>query len=176
MAFHGPSVRAYSRGERRRSVEVAFPFGQIVIRIAATMSSKEDDILQAGAVPYRMRKGRLELCLITTRKGRWGFPKGIIDPGDTPKQTALKETEEEAGLLGDLTSGPIGSYRYRKWGSSLSVTMYLMEVTRAEKDWDESWRDRQWFSPEAAREIIDRDYLLPLVDAAEERLCKRVGK
>ena len=140
------------------------------------MAKKEDDILQAGCVPYRFRKEELELCLITTRKGRWGFPKGIIDPGETPQETALKESMEEAGLEGKIVGKPIGSYRYRKWGSDLLCTMFVMKVTGVEDTWDESWRQREWFSPEAAREIIDREELLPFVDAAEKRLQKELAK
>ncbi len=140
------------------------------------MGTKEDDILQAGCVPYRFRKGNLELCLITTRKGRWGFPKGIIDPGETPEETALKESEEEAGLIGKIEGKPIGSYRYRKWGAELVVTMFIMKVVEIEDVWEESWRQREWLSPEAAREILDREELLPFVDAAEDRLLKKVGK
>ena len=140
------------------------------------MGMKEDDILQAGCVPYRFRREQLEICLITTRKGRWGFPKGIIDPGETPQETALKESEEEAGLIGKIEGKPIGSYRYRKWGAELLCRMFVMKVTRVEDTWDESWRQREWFSPEAAREIIDREELLPFVDAAEERLLKKLSK
>lgn len=139
------------------------------------MSMKEEEILQAGCVPYRFRKGRLEICLITTRKGRWGFPKGIIDPGETPPETALKESEEEAGLIGKIEGKPIGAYRYRKWGATLLCTMFVMKVTRSEDSWDESWRQREWFSPDAAREIIDREQLLPFIDAAEARLLKKLA-
>jgi phosphohistidine phosphatase len=138
------------------------------------MAKKEVDILQAGCVPYRFRNGQLEFCLVTTRKGRWGFPKGIIDPGETPEETALKEAEEEAGLVGKIEGKPIGSYRYRKWGVELLCTMLVMKVTGAEDTWDESWRQREWFSPDAAREIIDRQELLPFVDAAEKSLLREL--
>ena len=140
------------------------------------MSTKQDDILQAGCVPYRVRKGQLEVCLITTRKGRWGFPKGIIDPGETREETALKESEEEAGLVGKIEGKPIGCYRYRKWGAEFLVTMFIMKVVEIADTWDESWRQREWFSPEAAREMLDREELLPFVDAAEDRLAKKIGK
>ncbi|NLS96403.1 MAG: NUDIX hydrolase [Planctomycetaceae bacterium] len=140
------------------------------------MAKKENKILQAGCVPFRFRKERLEICLITTRKGRWGFPKGIIDPGETPEQTALKEAEEEAGLSGKVNGKAIGSYRYRKWGVELVCTMFLMKVTSIEDHWEESWRQREWFSLDAARQILDREELLPLVDAAEARLTKQVAK
>ena len=140
------------------------------------MSRKETEILQAGCVPYRFREKCLEICLITTRKGRWGFPKGIIDPGETPQETALKESEEEAGLAGKIEGKSIGSYRYRKWGAELLCTMFVMKVTEIEDSWEESWRQREWFSPDAAREIIDRTELLAFVDAAEHRLVKNRAK
>ncbi len=136
------------------------------------MAKKRDEILQAGCVPYRFRKGRIEICLVTTRKGRWGFPKGIIDPGETPTETATKEAREEAGLVGKIVGKPIGSFRYRKWGVQLHCTMHVMKVSRAEETWDESWRQREWFSFEAAREVIGRQELLPFVDVAEKRLLK----
>ena len=137
----------------------------------ARMSIREP-IAQAAAVPYRLAEGVPEFCLITSvRKGRWGFPKGMIDPGDTPKQTALKEAEEEAGLLGQIEGKSIGEYEYRKWGSDLLVTAYLMQVAEAAEDWEEAdFRERRWCSAEKARKLLDREPLLALLDAALERL------
>lgn len=132
-------------------------------------------IQQASAVPYRKRDGRVEFCLITSsRKRRWGFPKGIIDPGETPRETALKEALEEAGLHGRLEGDPLGQYQYRKWGTTLSVTCFLMEVTAAEDNWEEAdVRQRRWRTAEKARKLLDRDPLLELLDAAAERVDGR---
>ena len=72
-------------------------------------------IHQAAAVPYRLRNGSAEFCLITTiRKGLWGIPKGIIDPGETAEQTALKEAEEEASIPRPLAerARPVGALIY----------------------------------------------------------------
>jgi|TARA_Y100000588_G_scaffold346096_1_gene393868 hypothetical protein len=39
------------------------------------------DVQQAAAVPYRLSRGGLEVCLITTiSSGKWSIPKGFIDP------------------------------------------------------------------------------------------------
>ena len=36
---------------------------------------------QSGVIPYRVRKGNLEILLITSRRERrWIIPKGIIEP------------------------------------------------------------------------------------------------
>ena len=136
------------------------------------MFDRATPILQASAVPYRRRKGEVEFCLITSsRKKRWGFPKGIIDPGETAEETALKEAEEEAGLHGRIRGEPLGEYDYRKWGTVLTVTVYLMEVTAADDDWEEAdWRDRAWHAAKDARAAIDRGELRQVLDAAVDRL------
>lgn len=132
-------------------------------------------IEQAGAIPYRRCGDRLEFCLITSSSGkRWGFPKGIIDPDETFVETALKEAEEEAGLLGHVVGEPLGSYQYHKWDTSLTVIVVLMEVAHSRDDWPEAYvRRRRWVTAEQARELLSQPALQELLDAAVERLPDR---
>jgi len=129
-------------------------------------------ILQAAAIPYRCRDGQPEFCLITSiRRGTWGFPKGIVDPGETLQATALKEAEEEAGLHGRIVGDALGQYEYSKWNSVLLVTVFLMQVTVTDNDWDEArLRKRAWCRAEEARAAIDRSELRKLLDAALVRI------
>lgn len=129
-------------------------------------------IAQASAVPYRRNGGRVEFCLVTsTRKGAWGFPKGIIEPGDTPAQTVHHEAEEEAGIRGRLDPQKLGAYRYSKWGTTLHVTAFLMEVTEVDDDWPEAHlRERRWCPADEARRLIGREDLLVLLEVAVARL------
>lgn len=50
--------------------------------------------------------GMLELLLVTGRRHRdhWVLPKGHVDPGEDPEQTAVREVREEAGVLADVTA------------------------------------------------------------------------
>jgi phosphohistidine phosphatase len=127
---------------------------------------------QASAVAYRMGDHGIEFCLITSSgKGKWGFPKGLIDPGETPADTALKEAEEEAGLSGSIIGKPLGNYTYNKWNRSLRVLMMLMEVSEAAAEWEESGlRERRWVGLDEAERLIDREYLRPFLRKALERL------
>lgn len=136
------------------------------------MASSESKILQASAIPFRWRDGQLEFCLITTvRKGRWSFPKGIIDPGETHVDTALKEAYEEAGLQGRIVGEPLGQYHHSKWKSTLEVTVSLMEVTHIEATWQESHqRERRWGTHEEATTLLHRTELVELLQVAVERL------
>lgn len=47
-----------------------------------------------------------DLLLVFFRRGSWDIPKGKIDPGETPEETAVREVMEETGLqnlqLGDF--------------------------------------------------------------------------
>ena len=50
---------------------------------------------QSAVLPYRMRDGDPEVLLISSRKGtRWVLPKGIVEPGLTPPESAAKESRE----------------------------------------------------------------------------------
>ncbi len=51
-------------------------------------------IKAAGGIVYN-KKGEL---LLIFRRGFWDLPKGKMDPGETKKQTALREVREETGL------------------------------------------------------------------------------
>lgn len=142
------------------------------------MNHHEPPVEQASAVPYRFRDGQPEFCLITsTSSGKWGFPKGIIDPGETAEATAAKEAEEEAGLHGRIVGDPIGQYQYSKWGTTLRVTAYLMEVDGVDDDWAEAeLRERVWHRAEEARAAISRATLRRLLDVAVERIQSIEGR
>lgn len=118
-------------------------------------------IFQACAIPFRRTDDRLEVCVITSlKRKRWMFPKGIIDPGETHVETALKEAQEEAGLHGRVVGEPLGTYEYFKWDTTLEVTVVLMEVLQCDDDWPESaQRERRWLPPADALQILSKDEL-----------------
>ena len=79
---------------------------------------------QAAAIPIRRAGRALQICVIRRKDAnKWGIPKGLVDPGDTHEQTALNEAWEEAGINGRLLGAAIGTYRYRKWGTRLTVAV-----------------------------------------------------
>jgi 8-oxo-dGTP pyrophosphatase MutT (NUDIX family) len=45
------------------------------------------------------------------RPGTWVLPKGNIDPGESPAETALREVREETGLEGRIVE-KLGDVRY----------------------------------------------------------------
>jgi 8-oxo-dGTP pyrophosphatase MutT (NUDIX family) len=128
-------------------------------------------IRQACALPYRWRGGEPEFCLITSRSGVWSFPKGIIEPGDTPHETALKESLEEAGLHGVLETDSLGQFEYGKWGCDLVVDVFLMRVTAADDHWPEAaWRRRIWCPAAEAHRRLGRKALREFLSAALDHI------
>jgi len=112
------------------------------------MPSRDFDAFpeQAAAIPFRKVGRELQVCVIRRKEGSsWGIPKGLVDPGATHEETALNEAWEEAGLKGRLLGASIGTYRYRKWGTRLTVAVYVMQLVRQARDWEESsFRERLW--------------------------------
>ncbi|XP_001607019.1 bis(5'-nucleosyl)-tetraphosphatase [asymmetrical] [Nasonia vitripennis] len=54
-----------------------------------------------GFVIFRRLRGNVEYLLMQTSYGKhhWTPPKGHVDPGESDMETALRETEEEAGYV-----------------------------------------------------------------------------
>ena len=130
---------------------------------------------QAGVIPFRRKKGTIEVCLIRNKgRRKWKIPKGFVDPGETVEQAALKEAWEEAGVRGRLVGEPIGSYDYDKWEEKLTVSVYLMEVSDQEEKWEESrFRERAWSPVDDAFEMLKKHPVRPLLDTAADRLERR---
>jgi 8-oxo-dGTP pyrophosphatase MutT (NUDIX family) len=141
--------------------------------MADTNPNQVDDLSQAAVVPFRVRRGGIEICVITSKKGNWGIPKGIIDPGETPAEAGLKEAFEEAGLHGRIIGKPVGQFEYEKWERVLPVTVYLMEVTRIDDDWQEPWRERAWVSLDEAIDLVHRSELKKVLCRARKSLKTR---
>ena len=101
---------------------------------------------QAAVIPYRIRKQRVEVALVTTFGGkRWILPKGSVDEGEQPRDAAIREAEEEAGLLGVVARKPLGRYRHVNGDDSWRVDVYVMRVTEVLDHWLEAkFRRRRW--------------------------------
>ena len=59
----------------------------------------------------------------TTQKVVLALPKGLVDPGETPEQTALREVREETGVLATMVT-KLGDIKYvyvRSWGDGQRV-------------------------------------------------------
>jgi 8-oxo-dGTP diphosphatase len=68
----------------------------------------------AGGVLVKTIRGRPMLAAIRPRgkpEGTWALPKGNIDPGEQPAETAVREVFEETGVQGTLVE-KLGDVKY----------------------------------------------------------------
>ena len=123
---------------------------------------------QAAVIPYRIRKERLEVALVTTSDGRgWIVPKGSVDAGERPRDAAIREAVEEAGLRGIVPRKPMGRYSHVKGKASMRVDVYLMQVTKVLERWSEDGlRRRRWMRVSAAAARL-RGELQPFINDLE---------
>ena len=125
---------------------------------------------QAAVIPYRIRKERVEVALITTSTGKgWVLPKGSVDDGERPREAAIREAEEEAGLRGIVARRPVGRYHHAKGNNLRRVDVYLMRVTSELEHWlEDHIRRRRWMRVAEAADRL-REELQPLVYRLEAR-------
>ena len=90
----------------------------------------------AGGVLVKVVRGRPMLAAIRPQgrsPGLWALPKGRIDPGESPDQTAVREVLEETGVSGRLVE-KLGDVRYvySRHGERVFkvVSFYLLRAGR----------------------------------------------
>jgi 8-oxo-dGTP pyrophosphatase MutT (NUDIX family) len=89
----------------------------------------------AGAVVFReTEKGRLYLLL--QNAGRWDFPKGGVEKGETELGTVLREVKEETGLDVNVLPGfrRVIEYFYRRDNKNVhKQVVYLLAGAKDSK-------------------------------------------
>lgn len=99
----------------------------------------------AGGVVVRQMRGRWWLAAIepagrseSGKKAVLALPKGLVDPGEGPEQTALREVREETGVEAALV-GKLGDIKYvytRSWAGGERVfkvvSFYLLRYKSGE--------------------------------------------
>jgi len=120
---------------------------------------------QSAVIPYRIQNKQPEILLITSiNKQKWIIPKGIIEEGETPEESAQKEAIEEAGDEGTVSQNIWGEYQQEKWGGICQIKVYSLQVTKISEDWLESdLRKRKWFTPNEVLEVIENNELRDVV-------------
>jgi 8-oxo-dGTP pyrophosphatase MutT (NUDIX family) len=91
----------------------------------------------AGGVLVRLVRGRPMVAAIRPQgkpEGTWALPKGNLDAGESPAETALREVLEETGVQGRLVE-KLGDVKYtytRRNGTRVFkiVSFYLLRAGR----------------------------------------------
>lgn len=60
---------------------------------------KKPKFMSCGAVLLRETPDGTRVLMLRVFR-HWDFPKGLMEPGETPRETALREVREESGITG----------------------------------------------------------------------------
>jgi 8-oxo-dGTP diphosphatase len=84
--------------------------------------------ISTGGVAFSGRGGALDIAVFCTReRRRWQLPKGLIDAGEEPEQTALREVHEETGIEGQLLA-PVEAIGYWYVGNERDARVRLHKL------------------------------------------------
>lgn len=113
--------------------------------------------IQSGVVPYRLQENKLEILLVTSiKKKKWIIPKGYVEYGLTPFESAKKEAYEEAGITGANETEELGEFFYGNNDNKKLLKVFLLKVIEQSDDYPEkNLRIRKWFIIDEAITSID---------------------
>jgi diadenosine hexaphosphate hydrolase (ATP-forming) len=86
-------------------------------------------VLGAGGVVFNPDGEVLLIAYPESRGGGWSFPKGHIDPGETPEVAAVREVLEEGGVRAEIV-GSLEPTRYvNPRGVSREIFWFVMRTS-----------------------------------------------
>jgi len=127
-------------------------------------------IKQSGAIVVRVDGKEPRVLLVTAKRNpkNWIFPKGHIEKGESAGDAALREMEEEAGVVGKLI-GPAGVLEYSFLGVKARVEYFLVQFAR-EAGPPEDGRQRSWCRLDDALERLNYKNARKLLREAWQQL------
>lgn len=137
--------------------------------------------VSAGGVVYRRAPDGVEV-LICKDAGyhRWVLPKGLINTGEEPEQTAVREVEEEVGVKARVIEalGEPEKYVYKARGVLVfkSVYYFLMAYeSGSEAEHDHEMEAVRWATFDEAIELVAYKGAKDVLRRAQTRVNDMVG-
>jgi diadenosine hexaphosphate hydrolase (ATP-forming) len=127
-------------------------------------------VQQAGGIVFRCNRAGISILLVRAKRdpSAWIFPKGHIEPGETARATAVRETREEAGVQGEAI-GEIGDPQEFEWaGRWYRVQYFLIRMTSESDETD--GREKAWFSFDEALDRVSFPSARDLLNQARRKI------
>jgi 8-oxo-dGTP diphosphatase len=119
--------------------------------------------VSAGGVAFRRGAATAEIVIVSVgTKLRWQLPKGIVDAGETPEITAVREVREEAGIQTTLIQPIdvveywyIGEFQGQRVRFHKFVHFFLLAYQSGDvQDHDDEVHEARWVSLEQGLELL----------------------
>ena len=121
-----------------------------------------------GTSVFAQRKGQILILkrALGAAAGSWYTPGGVLDPGETPEGCAVRELEEETGLV---PSGPVelfGVIPMFVYGRDTFLIHYACNCEEGEVVVSNEHSDARWIDPRRYREEFFSERNVRKVEAA----------
>ncbi|WP_299704714.1 NUDIX hydrolase [uncultured Pontibacter sp.] len=138
--------------------------------------------VSSGGVVFRLAASGIEVALISVGKpARWQLPKGLVDTGETPEVTAVREVREETGVTASLLE-KIETIEYWYVGSKGAervrfhkfVHFFLLSYESGDigqHDWEVN--EARWVDLLAAKELLAFKTERSVLEKASEMIAAR---
>ncbi|XP_068467012.1 nudix hydrolase 18, mitochondrial-like [Phaseolus vulgaris] len=130
-----------------------------------------------GCIPYRYtRKGsqdnELEVLVISAQKGNgMQFPKGGWENDESMEQAAVRESIEEAGVVGNVEN-KLGKWFYKSKSEDTLREGYMFPllVQKQLENWPEkNFRKRTWMTVAEAKQVCPHPWMKEALDVLVSR-------
>ncbi|MCB9362124.1 NUDIX domain-containing protein [Candidatus Woesearchaeota archaeon] len=122
-----------------------------------------------GTILSRKRNGTNEFLLVqSSRSGRWGFPKGHVNMGESEVETAKRETHEEVGIRVEVLDGFREEITYPVSTKIRKTVVYFLAKAHSRSIHldEEELREYAWLPYTIAKRRIDYTGLDIILDKA----------
>ena len=124
-----------------------------------------EPVLAAGGIVLRRGQSPRIAVVRLRKRDEWVLPKGHIDPGEAPKDTAVREVREETGVVARVVGAVAGTFSFKAKGEDVRALCFLMEYLR-ETAADET-REMGWFPPDTALAKLTHEESRAMLHEAE---------
>ena len=147
------------------------------MRLSGDARMKFKRQFSSGGVIFRKTKSGVRVALISRQGGKvWCLPKGLIEKGESVQETALREVQEETGLVGKIVR-KLGEVEYwyvsdeEKTKFFKKVSFFLLQHKGGDiRDHDFEVDEVAWFPIAAAAEKMTYPSERKLMRKAEKLL------
>jgi 8-oxo-dGTP pyrophosphatase MutT (NUDIX family) len=144
--------------------------GKVVFDKAAPA---DNGLTHAGGIVFRMRGGEAQYLLVeaTRDPDQWVLPKGHIEDGEHPRETAVREVHEETGVWARIRSD-LGRVSFFVNGKPGFMQCYLMELA-GHGERQEKLREHRWLSHSEAMTLANYLETRESLMSAEQQVKQR---